>query len=92
MIGYVGHGKSSLVNNVCQAQQLTGFSRKNITKNVFKGRCVFPKNGLFHIFDVPGISKFDNYASLILRRVLQFMKWNMIFIQVKLENRYENMI
>jgi GTPase Era involved in 16S rRNA processing len=89
IIGGCGNGKTSLMNNLCGTNYLTGDALQSQTRNITAAKMAHLAQGKCVIYDTPGTTP-DQEVSLhatLLKATLTQRPLNVIFINVIFQTR-----
>lgn len=93
VIGPCGHGKTSLVNNLCGTKNATGEAMDSKTQNIYPGMVKYLSSE-FLIIDTPGTTSqtlVSTHAGII-HSALTYQPLNVIFVNLKFDGRGKNLI
>ncbi|XP_055340310.1 uncharacterized protein LOC129589541 [Paramacrobiotus metropolitanus] len=93
LMGQTGAGKTTLGNMLCGTQHVSGAATASLTRVLFRNDVCVGKNA-FSVIDTPGTdSQKDTFEhAWQLRAGLTATELNTVFIVLKYDNRYNNMI
>jgi septin family protein len=56
ILGYAGHGKTTIYNNLCKKNESVGFAFQSVTSEIVFAQCKhLSNNQTMNIYDSPGI-------------------------------------
>jgi small GTP-binding protein len=94
IMGKAGVGKTALVNKLCNTNHASGAASSGVLDKLFRNKTKYCGDRSFEIIDTPGTdSRKDTYRHAFqLRAALTVVPYNTIFIVLKYDARYENIV
>ncbi len=94
IIGPCGNGKTCLINHICGSDLAHGSANSSLTRHVTQLPAQFLYKPQFIVYDTPGTSSIQEKMqhAVLLKEILTWKPLNCVFILVKYNNRFDQLI